>query len=216
MLLDAMVKQGRPFKRTIERGAGGEVVALGCSKCSVVLPVDAFGPDRRNAVGRMSWCNACVGATSKAARERWTAERWAQHNAERAAYCKQWRADNPEMSKAGQQRGTDRYREVHGEAVKATSRLDPRRRHGREIRAAVTEVLGDKCLACGTDQGVEIDHVVPLTVWIDNSPSNLQVLCRGCNVRKREGSIDYRTDEQRAKLAAIEVARGLVDKAKNK
>ena len=47
----------------------------------------------------------------------------------------------------------------------------------------------NKCAYCGhrfTDHYFEIDHMVPATYGGSNDPSNLQVLCRPCNGRKRD------------------------------
>lgn len=61
-----------------------------------------------------------------------------------------------------------------------------------ETRALVMAEFNYACAACGgADAGhLEIDHVMPETwfekrrVPVDNSPRNLQVLCRACNNAK--------------------------------
>lgn len=35
-----------------------------------------------------------------------------------------------------------------------------------------------------TDQRIHVDHIVPLNLWGSNDPSNLQLLCEDCNLRK--------------------------------
>ena len=49
-----------------------------------------------------------------------------------------------------------------------------------------------KCVLCqrdlsgllNTEQRIHYDHIVPLNLWGSNDPSNLQLLCEDCNLRK--------------------------------
>lgn len=49
-----------------------------------------------------------------------------------------------------------------------------------------------KCVLCqrdlsgllNTDQRIHFDHIVPLNLWGSNDPSNLQLLCEECNLKK--------------------------------
>jgi 5-methylcytosine-specific restriction endonuclease McrA len=41
------------------------------------------------------------------------------------------------------------------------------------------------CAECGTSADLTGDHIVPLSKGGTNTPSNIQVLCRGCNGRKQ-------------------------------
>jgi hypothetical protein len=49
-----------------------------------------------------------------------------------------------------------------------------------------------RCVLCqrdltgllSTDQRIHYDHMVPLNLWRTNDPSNLQLLCEDCNLRK--------------------------------
>lgn len=67
------------------------------------------------------------------------------------------------------------------------------------------EHLGTACLCCGTNDGLSVDHVVPLSRGGTNAIDNLQPLCCGCNRRKGTKSTDYRDPEKLAEaLRAIE------------
>lgn len=52
-----------------------------------------------------------------------------------------------------------------------------------------------RCVLCqrdlsgllSTDRAVHYDHIVPLKAWGTNDPSNLQLLCDGCNLCKAAG-----------------------------
>lgn len=60
------------------------------------------------------------------------------------------------------------------------------------LRIAVLERDRYRCLCCGTDVGLTMDHVEPV---VDGGPStyeNLQTLCQPCNSRKGVHTIDYR------------------------
>jgi 5-methylcytosine-specific restriction endonuclease McrA len=49
-----------------------------------------------------------------------------------------------------------------------------------------------KCLRCGEERPLSIDHVVPLSMGGSNYPSNLQPLCQPCNAAKGNRHIDLR------------------------
>jgi len=51
----------------------------------------------------------------------------------------------------------------------------------------------DSCLACGATDRLEIDHIIPYSKGGTHEISNLQVLCKQCNLSKgNRSSTDYR------------------------
>src|SRR5487761_635212 len=44
-------------------------------------------------------------------------------------------------------------------------------------RVLLVEALGNKCKNCGSEENLEIDHIVALSDGGTDSPNNLQVLC---------------------------------------
>lgn len=54
------------------------------------------------------------------------------------------------------------------------------------------ERYGEKCLDCGTNEELLVDHIIPLSRGGDSDIENLQVLCRTCNFRKGIKIINYR------------------------
>lgn len=66
----------------------------------------------------------------------------------------------------------------------------------------VLRILGSACLCCGSKAPPTQDHVVPLSRGGAHHPLNLQPLCRPCNERKQAREFDYRSEEQRATVAA--------------
>jgi hypothetical protein len=59
-----------------------------------------------------------------------------------------------------------------------------RRRIPRDVRQRVWQRDGGRCVECGADQYLEFDHVIPVTKGGGNSEQNVQLLCRGCNLKK--------------------------------
>jgi hypothetical protein len=62
-----------------------------------------------------------------------------------------------------------------------------------ELREAVFAAYGRKCLCCGSVENLAIDHVTPTSRNGTDDPTNLQPLCKRCNSRKGNRTIDYRT-----------------------
>lgn len=62
----------------------------------------------------------------------------------------------------------------------------------KDVRIAVFELYGNKCLCCGTEEKITIDHVVPVKKGGVNELSNMQPLCKSCNSRKSTSTTDYR------------------------
>jgi hypothetical protein len=56
--------------------------------------------------------------------------------------------------------------------------LDP------DLRWAVFQRDGYACVHCGSRSDLTVDHVRPVLFGGENSPENLQTLCRSCNSRK--------------------------------
>lgn len=57
-------------------------------------------------------------------------------------------------------------------------------------------IFGTRCLSCGDQEKLELDHVIPLSWGTSETKlhdiSNFQILCRGCNARKKDKMIDFR------------------------
>ena len=62
----------------------------------------------------------------------------------------------------------------------------PRKRQAihQRLRWAIFKRDNYRCLRCGYDSELEIDHIVPFSRGGTNHPSNLQTLCRRCNAKK--------------------------------
>ena len=56
----------------------------------------------------------------------------------------------------------------------------------REIRQRVWQRFGGRCAECGSEHYLEFDHVIPIAKGGANSEANIQLLCRGCNLKKSD------------------------------
>ena len=56
----------------------------------------------------------------------------------------------------------------------------------------IFEKHGKRCLKCGSDDRVALDHVVPLALGGMNIADNMQPLCMMCNSYKGASVADYR------------------------
>ncbi len=56
----------------------------------------------------------------------------------------------------------------------------------REVRQRVWQRYGGRCAECGAGEYLEFDHIVPVAKGGSNSDSNVQLLCRKCNLKKSD------------------------------
>ena len=54
-----------------------------------------------------------------------------------------------------------------------------------DVKRFVFERDRGRCLACGSEELIQYDHVVPSSMGGGNEPENLRLLCAGCNRRQR-------------------------------
>lgn len=81
------------------------------------------------------------------------------------------------------------------EAAKGKREDWPSRYVPDAVRAAVLERDGHKCRQCSDENNLEIDHIKPVSKGGTGEESNLQVLCRSCN-RKKRAILGYSDAEQ--------------------
>ncbi len=62
----------------------------------------------------------------------------------------------------------------------------------QHIKDWVFKKYGKRCLACGSNKNIALDHVIPVVKKGKNVKENLQPLCKPCNSRKNDKIIDYR------------------------
>ncbi len=69
-----------------------------------------------------------------------------------------------------------------------------RRSSRRERNQVVFDRDCNKCLKCGSEENLTIDHIQPKSKGGSNDDSNKQTLCWACNHEKDDNEIDYRID----------------------
>lgn len=57
---------------------------------------------------------------------------------------------------------------------------------------ALCELHDNRCLCCGEQKPLTVDHVIPLSKGGTNNIDNIQPLCKSCNSKKWQQSTDYR------------------------
>ncbi len=67
-----------------------------------------------------------------------------------------------------------------------------------EERREIYKRDGNACLCCSEKKYLQIDHIKPLWLEIDNSHNNLQTLCKFCNGLKGKKTINFH--ENKTKL----------------
>lgn len=55
---------------------------------------------------------------------------------------------------------------------------------------------GNKCLCCGSEDNLTLDHVIPKSKGGSSEDENLQTLCSKCNGEKADTTISYRDPDR--------------------
>lgn len=77
-----------------------------------------------------------------------------------------------------------RRRLERAHAALAGDRATRRRPIGREVRQAVFERDGGRCVECGSAFDLQYDHVIPVALGGAGTVANVQLLCAPCNQGK--------------------------------
>lgn len=56
----------------------------------------------------------------------------------------------------------------------------------QDVKVAVWQRDGGRCVQCGSDSYLEYDHIIPYSKGGASTVANLQLLCRNCNLQKRD------------------------------
>lgn len=74
--------------------------------------------------------------------------------------------------------------EMIEEGLLPSMNLRRRERISQEVKDAVWNRDGGKCVECGSKERIEFDHIVPFSKGGSNTVRNLQLLCETCNRQK--------------------------------
>lgn len=65
-------------------------------------------------------------------------------------------------------------------------------RYAETFRRQLVEQYGERCMACGATEGLQLDHIRPVSKGGISDIRNLQLLCQACNEYKADQMIDFR------------------------
>lgn len=85
---------------------------------------------------------------------------------------------------ARESRRLERAHALRSQAAAPAGQAEGRRAIPREVRLAVWERDGGRCVECGTDFDLQYDHVIPIALGGASTAANLQLLCGPCNRTK--------------------------------
>ena len=101
-----------------------------------------------------------------------------------------WHKDHPDRALIYQRR----YLEKNPNWARFMQNKKRAKRHGALsydkpypwVLEALDQLYKSPCVACGTTQNVEIDHIIPFTRGGSDLVDNWQPLCRSCNSSKKD------------------------------
>jgi 5-methylcytosine-specific restriction endonuclease McrA len=172
-----------------------------CARCDRWLPVDDFALAQGNRSGphkRQAYCHWCGAEKSyewktlnREAKKRHARKSYWKNREKNIARCRvENMTEEQRLTKNARQRV---YRKAHPELIlmlNRTRRLTEAAAGGQIDRRTVERLLAlqqNRCAVCGielTNVAFHVDHRTPLSRGGTNEFSNLQILCKSCNLRK--------------------------------
>ena len=150
-----------------------------CPDCGRVLPRSAFYSKGKSKMDGKAYlttrCKECHRAWRKTNRaaETEAMRQWRAKNRDAwNAYMRAWRAKHPNRD------------EHRCQAYRQFNSKRGRGRVEREAWVAIIEAFGGVCAYCGSDEPLEVDHFVPISLGGDQSLDNFIPACRSCNAIK--------------------------------
>lgn len=102
-----------------------------------------------------------------------------RHAGQCNAYNSKWKREHPEVGRASVATRRARLAQSGGK-FSGQEWLDLKRKHKH------------LCLCCGKRKLLQADHIIPVIKGGTSNISNIQPLCKTCNLKKRTIIIDYR------------------------
>lgn len=78
------------------------------------------------------------------------------------------------------------YKEVYSKQDRKKSN---KKENHSKIKNKIIDRDGGRCISCGTNENLTIDHIVPISKSFDRSYYNLMTLCHKCNVTKFDNDL---------------------------
>lgn len=168
-----------------------------CTKCDITKPLSEFTRRKNSPDGLSYWCKLCQSKSHK---------NWRKAHPKRS----RTRLGLPRRRRKSKTTAVQRWHAKHPDSLKASRQKYRARKLGAvgvftaEEFIALCDLVEGRCVACGEIKPLEADHVIPLTKEGRSDLSNIQPLCKKCNMTKGVDSTDYRSEE--VKEWATEVA----------
>lgn len=182
-----------------------------CHDCKLEKPITEFYTLKRDGL-----CTRCKACSSKRGKE-W----YAKNKLRRNAKSKAWTANHKKQHTALTKKWYEEHREERLVqcATWAKQNQDKKNIHAHNRRAKLKNCGGkfssddwkflcklarSRCLSCGIESKLTIDHIIPIELSGQNVITNIQPLCRSCNSKKHIGIVDYRS--KKFKQAVVKFA----------
>lgn len=162
-----------------------------CVACTRLLPASEFYPCKYQKHGLRSLCKKCTNKDS-VARVRGDKTVLAKN--------RQWRMRNAEkyatIRKASEQKHKAKHRfERNQRSSRRYHSITFKHRIRESDWKALVFLFGGRCLLCGEDKKLTVDHIIPVTRYGYHEISNIQPLCLSCNSSKHTTVLDARPFE---------------------
>ena len=188
-----------------------------CPGCKTEKTTESFYKNKSTKDGLQAYCKDCWKMKSGESRVRHIEARRLQARRHRAEirnaeperikleyqewyaksgknYHRDWQSNNREKVR----HAAITWRRRHPEESRSSGNKTRLRRAGLTEFHTLDEWLDlirkcdGKCLKCGTDENITIDHVIAISQGGSDLISNIQPLCKKCNASKGNKSTDYR------------------------
>lgn len=180
-----------------------------CKKCNQDKPIESYTVDVRYKDGRYPWCFECRQDWRKGRHERQLEQQraWRDRNAEaeRLRGIEYYHQNRETVAPKRREYDRNRYRTDQAHRQRKNRQTAEKNRRRRALLCGIDTAHHTEqewvdlcarydhlCLCCGEQKPLSRDHVVPVVCGGLDTIENIQPLCKACNSRKNNRTIDYR------------------------
>ena len=175
-----------------------------CVDCNRALTLDNFYVSKLNKGGRATCCKGCSTLRNRSSRlkrdQDVLREQRKSYRIRNRDELKEKAKESRTLKRAAmttEQLAEFRRKRLEGKRIHRARKYGSGGRHSEAQWQQLLVLCDHKCVACGTNEDITRDHIVPLSRGGSDDISNIQPLCRACNSAKNKYKIiDYRTGVQ--------------------